>query len=46
MNIRLKVKDKINKRHNKKHNQNEKCYEYKERPKIKSAKIKVLENKN
>jgi len=46
MNIRLKVKDKINKRHNKKHNQNEKCYEYKERPKIKSARIKVLENKN
>jgi len=45
MNIRLKVKDKINKRHNKKHIQNKKCYEYKERPKKKSARIKVLENK-
>jgi len=29
MNIKLKVKDKINKRHKKKHIQNEKCYEYK-----------------
>ena len=28
MNIRLKVKGKINKRYNKKHIQNEKCYEY------------------
>jgi len=44
MNIRLKVKDKINKRHNKKYIQNEKCDEYKESPKKKSAKNKVLEN--
>jgi len=37
MNIRLKVKSKINRRHNKKHIENEKCYEYKERLKKKFA---------
>ena len=45
MNIRLKVKGKINKRHNKKHIQNEKCYEYIKWPKNISARNKVLENK-
>jgi len=45
MNIRLKVKGKINRRHNKKHIQNEKCYEYKERLKKIQQENKVLENK-
>ena len=46
MNIKIKVKDKINKRHNKKHIQNEKCYEYLNGRKKKFARIKGLENKN
>jgi len=46
MNIRLKVKGKINKRHNKKHIQNEKCYEYKYGRFFVVARIKGLENKD
>jgi len=46
MNIRLKVKGKINKKHNKKHIQNEKYYEYKERLKFFLQKIRCWKIKS